>query len=134
MQPRKKHDACLELLLKSGACINTQDNNGCTALMYAAELSSTDCFNLLLNAGADVNIRNKDGADALQFALQSHDDVCTISCIDAGAEVNREVLMWASKKGYSKYMNKCIWEVLMLVDSDAAARVSGAAETVDYFG
>ena len=26
------------------------------------------------------------------------------------------------------------WEVLMLVDSEAAARVSGAAETVDYFG
>ena len=26
------------------------------------------------------------------------------------------------------------WEVLMLVDSEAAVRVSGAAETVDYFG
>ena len=26
------------------------------------------------------------------------------------------------------------WEVLMLFDSEAAARVSGAAETVDYFG
>ena len=26
------------------------------------------------------------------------------------------------------------WEVLMLVDSEAAAQVSGAAETVDYFG
>ena len=25
------------------------------------------------------------------------------------------------------------WEVLMLVDSEAAARVSGAAETIDYF-
>ena len=27
-----------------------------------------------------------------------------------------------------------LWEVLILVDSKAAARVSGAAETVDYFG
>ena len=26
------------------------------------------------------------------------------------------------------------WEVLMLVDSEAAVRVSGVAETVDYFG
>ena len=26
------------------------------------------------------------------------------------------------------------WEVLMLVDREAAAGVSGAAETVDYFG
>ena len=29
---------------------------------------------------------------------------------------------------------KTTWEVLMLFDSEAAARVSGAAETVDYFG
>ena len=27
-----------------------------------------------------------------------------------------------------------MWEVLMLVDSEAAAWVSGVAETVDYFG
>ena len=27
-----------------------------------------------------------------------------------------------------------LWEVLMLVDSEAAARVSDVAETVDYFG
>ena len=27
-----------------------------------------------------------------------------------------------------------VWEVLMLVDSEAAAQVSGVAETVDYFG
>ena len=27
-----------------------------------------------------------------------------------------------------------VWEILMWVDSEAAARVSGAAETVDYFG
>ena len=27
-----------------------------------------------------------------------------------------------------------LWEVLMWFDSEAAARVLGAAETVDYFG
>ena len=27
-----------------------------------------------------------------------------------------------------------VWEVLMWVDSEAAVWVSGAAETVDYFG
>ena len=30
--------------------------------------------------------------------------------------------------------SKGSWEVLMLVDSEVVARVSGAAETVDYFG
>ena len=28
----------------------------------------------------------------------------------------------------------CTWEVLNRFDSEGAARVSGAAETVDYFG
>ena len=31
-------------------------------------------------------------------------------------------------------LHTCSWEVLMLVDSEAVAWVSGAAETVDYFG
>ena len=32
------------------------------------------------------------------------------------------------------HMKEIHWEVLMLVDSEAAARVSSSAETVDYFG
>ena len=31
-------------------------------------------------------------------------------------------------------MTSSRWEVLMWVDSEAAAQVLGAAETVDYFG
>ena len=34
---------------------------------------------------------------------------------------------WCIAGGY-------MWEVLMWFDSEAAARVSGVAETVDYFG
>ena len=35
---------------------------------------------------------------------------------------------------FEHVLHTFIWEVLMLVDSEAAARVSGVAETVDYFG
>ena len=38
-----------------------------------------------------------------------------------------------TSKTLPRYMGGT-WEVLMLVDSEAAARVSGVAETVDYFG
>ena len=39
------------------------------------------------------------------------------------------MVLWIFCLDLSKY-----WEVLMLAGSEAAARVSGAAETVDYFG
>ena len=42
--------------------------------------------------------------------------------------------IYKKEAGYEPEREWEEWEVLMLVDSEAAARVSGAAETVDYFG
>ena len=43
--------------------------------------------------------------------------------------------MWGPN-WWTKVESVCyeVWEVLMLVDSEVTAQVSGAAETVDYFG
>ena len=51
--------------------------------------------------------------------------------------INKEALVLGCSKKHqkSKFTQKeACWEVLMLVDSEAVARVSGEAETVDYFG
>ena len=49
--------------------INAQDNDGWTALYYAAANNKRDAYNLLLRLGADKNIANNDGlkpADVLK--------------------------------------------------------------------
>ena len=44
------------------------------------------------------------------------------------------VVLVRKKDGFLQFCIDFRWEVLMWFDSEAAARVSGAAETVDYFG
>ena len=46
----------------------------------------------------------------------------------------RKHLWVSSRKSISKEILDRGWEVLLRFDSEAVARVSGAAETVDYFG
>ena len=46
---------------------------------------------------------------------------------------SRDATYVPSRKKLRRADEEGDWEVLMLVDSEAAARVSGAAETVDYF-
>ena len=52
----------IAVLLKAGANINEQNNNGYTALMYADNVGQT---RLLLEFGADVNIKDNNGLTVL---------------------------------------------------------------------
>lgn len=52
----------IAVLLKAGANINEQNNNGYTALMYADNVEQT---RLLLEFGADVNIKDNNGLTVL---------------------------------------------------------------------
>ncbi len=57
-------------LLESGAKVNLQDNDGWTALMYAARYSdSLATMNLLLDAKADTKILNKYDSSAFLLAV-----------------------------------------------------------------
>lgn len=54
-----------ELLLRHGADVNAQAEDGVSALMLAAHAGAPDLVKLLLTAGADVNLRNQHGDSAL---------------------------------------------------------------------
>lgn len=66
-----KDPSLMFLLLDAGANVNSQDNNGFTALMFASEYGDTKLARILIDAGADVNIKNNNGDTSLIIAYQS---------------------------------------------------------------
>ncbi|GAB1315369.1 hypothetical protein MFIFM68171_05579 [Madurella fahalii] len=57
--------ACIELLLRGGADVNTRDGFGRTPLHWAAEAGNAVVVGLLVGAGADVDVADDHGATPL---------------------------------------------------------------------
>lgn len=94
-------------LLNHGADLNIQDNDGNTALMYAADQGLSDIFELLLEGGADPDIQNRSGNTALMMAsYQDHTEIVRL-LLDHGADPNiknrfgNSALMRAEERGYN---------------------------------
>ncbi len=81
-------------LQSGGADADTRDDDGLTALMYAAIYAGGDCVELLLAQGADPNAKSKSGATALMLAIGHADKVRLL--LEKGAEVNTK-----SKQGHT---------------------------------
>ena len=83
MNAAKKGDiALIENLLYSGAEINAKDEDGWTALMYAARFQkNSDATRLLLYKGADRSIKNKYGITALLLAAGYSENPDVISAL-----------------------------------------------------
>lgn len=77
----------IRLLLKHGADVSLQDEDGHTALFYAIERvdmnSKFECVQLLLSAGADPKHKDKEGRNALDFAREQ------LAQLDLAREVDR---------------------------------------------
>lgn len=59
----------VQALIKAGANIHARDENGRTALMWAAcGTKRPEVINVLLEAGANTRTKDKDGKKALDFA------------------------------------------------------------------
>ncbi|HKQ73922.1 MAG TPA: ankyrin repeat domain-containing protein [Blastocatellia bacterium] len=81
-------------LVPGGADANARDEDGLTALMYAAMYAGADCVELLLAQGADPNAKSKSDVTALMLAIGQADKVRLL--LAKGAEVNAE-----SKQGHT---------------------------------
>jgi ankyrin repeat protein len=55
-------------VLAFGANVDAKDENGVTALMWAAGNGNTELMKLLLDKGANINAKDKDGHTALDRA------------------------------------------------------------------
>jgi ankyrin repeat protein len=76
----------VQTLLVQGADLNATDNDGLTALMWAAKHCHIDIVQLLLAKGADVNAKDNKGGTALIAAKrEGHKEiVCILK--EAGAK------------------------------------------------
>ena len=78
----------VNLFIQAGADVNKQDEDGNTALIFAAELGHSSCLSLVIQAGARVNKPNINKETALMFALTCGHSHCLAALIEAGANVN----------------------------------------------
>ena len=63
-------------LIKEGVDVNTQDNEGRTALMLTSYFGQTEVTKLLLEQGADIEAQDNEGHTALTLATeQGHTDI-----------------------------------------------------------
>ena len=68
--------------------MNARDNEGTTALVFAALGGDAETVQALLDAGADVNAKNSDGWTALMQAASGGDAETVQALLDARADVN----------------------------------------------
>ncbi|XP_014289694.1 ankyrin repeat domain-containing protein 29-like [Halyomorpha halys] len=81
----------VKVLVQRGAGINIQDNDGVTALMFAANNSNSNILvTYLLYSGADLSLKSKRGRTALHYAAEGGCSECVLTLLDNGAKLDRK--------------------------------------------
>ena len=93
--------------------MNTQDENGRTALMYVTKDGNDKCVMALIIAGADVNAIDSSGQTDLMDAVSGPWDTYVDLMIEAGADVNKQdkngdtAVMHVAESFHKKHIRKC---------------------------
>jgi hypothetical protein len=80
--------AALESMEASGLRVGSSDEDGDTALMYAAAYGQLEALEWLLKAGSSMDIRNAMGTTALMDAAMSGEWRCVKALADAGCDMD----------------------------------------------
>ena len=87
------HDtACVKRLIEGGARINTWDNQGATALMWASQQNSASSLQYLLENGAAINLQTFSGETALTIAVQHNAHEVIPILITHGADLTHHTV------------------------------------------
>ena len=111
----KRDTIAVRALLQKKTDVNAPQNDGTTALMWAARLDDLDTADLLIRAGAKVTPANRDGATALELAAVNGSVQMLQKLIKAGADPNASLsktgdtaLMMAARTGNPVALNALI--------------------------
>jgi ankyrin repeat protein len=61
---------CVEIMLRAGAAIDTQDVAGLTALAHAVLAENPEVVELLMRYGADTSLQDRTGRSAVDHAIE----------------------------------------------------------------
>lgn len=118
-QPRGNTLEVVRVLLNAGADIEAQDDDGCTALMYAAAgKEKIDIMKALLDAGADVEVEDECGYTALLTAIDENNVEGVRILIAAGADVNKRTELGYRALSFAAPLND-VDAVRILLDAGA---------------
>ena len=121
-------------LIREGANVNSTNDYGFTALMYASQDGYVAVVEALLNNGADVNLKNVYNHNSMDYAIGTDRIEIVELLIHGGVDVNAPTgkigmtpLMCASK--YGDYM---IVDALLSNGADANIIDGNGKKAVDY--
>ena len=89
MFPDNEASQVVKVLITADADLNQVDENGNTALMFAADKCDRATVRLLISAGAKIGLRNKGGLTALEMSIVSGNPGVE-ELIAAGARLDRQ--------------------------------------------
>ena len=79
---------CIAMLLAAKANPALIDNEGASALHYAAQHNHIDAIKLLATSAALTNVEDQNGANPLMWAAAGNHEAAIQTLLDCGAEVN----------------------------------------------
>lgn len=97
-----------DVLIEKGVDVNSTDNNGNCAIIYAAKRNLPAIESLVKVEGINLNAQNKNGETALITSILDNKVDIAIVLINAGADTSivdnkeRDALTIASEKGHTK--------------------------------
>lgn len=84
---KKANSLVVKTLIKAGANLDLQDQEGFTALMMAIQKKYNEAAKVLLEAGASLDLQNQKGLTALMIAVTNSNPKMVYLLIEAGANI-----------------------------------------------